>query len=618
MARDIEPPEVSWLRAYSNYLTPRVGVGSADAWTAVALYARNLLLNWLVILPVLCLVLFGLKFIATASVAVARDQDGWWLVGVSGLIGAAALIIAQAFTTSHRPVRREPQPDTLPGDEPEASPRNIRQRTFITHDLSWSVLSAIAFTLSLCSWFGTTWIDNSGRNVVLVTLAIVGAFLFAAGWIAGWPVRRSRKDFVLWVASGLVYGALVGLGAYLFALLQPYAMRTDFKLSLPIIFGIPWVLMSQLIAEMIFVGLVSYEPDSDSDREWLGRAAGWVSAAAIGWAVTAFLSVGVGNLVHQNYFHYDLGRYITALGGVSGIATALIGMSGKTSATTDDNDQSWTTFAFNLLLSIAGPVFVAALIVGVSIALDLLMFGDTLLHALHAPSPTPPTIVLYLVVGAAVALVVEVIASKNVNINRFSLHAVYRNRLVRGYLGAARQARNPDRFTGFDASDNIRVHTLWPPQATRPRPNSRVTSRQIDLAPISGSSQARGEPDFLQNTHFVKSDGPRVTAFRALAPKLAPVSAGEMSKVPASMVSLLLESQLSAGFSEMAAGDTTVGSRPSSRALASTVRLIASQVSGRMALIVLCSTDFFGVHDNGSRAKARKEEEFSRWKASSS
>jgi hypothetical protein len=326
---DVEPPEVSWLRAYSNYLTPRVGVGSADAWTAVALYARNLLLNWLVVVPALCLVLFGLKFIATASVAVARDQDSWWPVGVSGLVGAAALIVAQAFTTSHRPVRREPQPDTLPGGEPVASPRNISQRTFIIHGLLWSVLSAIAFTLSLCSWFGTTWIHSSGRNVALVTLAIAGAFLFAIGWIAGWPVRRSRKDFVLWAASGLVYGALVGLGAYLFSLLQPYAMRTDFKLSLPIIFGIPWVLTSQLIAEMTFAGLVSYEADSDSDREWFGRAAGWVSAAAIGWAVTAFLSVGVGNLIYQNYFHYDLGRYITALGGVSGIASALVGMSGK-------------------------------------------------------------------------------------------------------------------------------------------------------------------------------------------------------------------------------------------------------------------------------------------------
>jgi hypothetical protein len=463
---DVEPPEVSWLRAYSNYLTPRVGIGSADAWTAVALYARNLLLNWLVILPVLCLALFGLKFIATASVAVAREQSALWLVGAIGLIGAASLVFAQAFTTRHRPVRRESPPKPLKGVPPVASPNNIRQRTFIERDLVWTVLSAIAFTILFCSQTGTAWVEISGRDVVLVTLAIVGAFIFAVGWIAGWPVRPSIKDFILWVASGLVYGALIGLGAYLFALLQPYAVRTDFKLSLPIIFGIPWVLISQLIAEMIFVGLVSYELDSDSDREWLGRAAGWISAVAIGWAVTAFLSVGVGNLVYQNSFQYDLGRYITALGGVSGIATALLGVSGKTSATTDDNHQSWTTFVFNLLLSIAGPVFMAALIVGVSIALDLLMFGDTLLHALHAPSPTPPTIILYLMVGVAVALVVEVIASKNVNINRFSLHAVYRNRLARGYLGAARQARNPDRFTGFDVRDNIRAHKLWPPQAT--------------------------------------------------------------------------------------------------------------------------------------------------------
>jgi hypothetical protein len=35
--------------------------------------------------------------------------------------------------------------------------------------------------------------------------------------------------------------------------------------------------------------------------------------------------------------------------------------------------------------------------------------------------------------------------------------------------------------------------------------------------------------------------------------------------------------------------------------------LIASQLSARMALIVLCSADFFGVHDSGSRAKPRNE-----------
>jgi len=479
---DVEPPEISWLRAYSNYLTPRVGVGSADAWSAVAIYARNLLLNWLVIVPVLCLALLILKFIATTSVWAARGQDDQWLVITVGLIGAASLIVAQAFTTRHRPVRREPEPKALPSDGTDPSPNNAGQRAFVFKDLGWSVLSAIGITIILCSRLGMTWVENSDRYTVLITLAILGACLFAAGWIAGWPVRRSLRDFALWrdfaswAASGLVYGALIGLGGYLFSLLGPYTegpneRPSDFILSLPIIFGIPWVLMSQLAAEMIFVGLVSYESDSDSDREWLGRAAGFVTAAAIGWAVTAFLSVGVGNLVmHGDDLWPHLGRYIASLGGVSGVATALIGKSGKTSATTDDNDPSWTGFILNLLLSIAGPVFVAALIVGISIALDELMFGDTLLHALNAlnapASPTMGSIVFWIVVGAIVAVVVGVVASKNVNINRFSLHAVYRNRLVRGYLGASRQERNPDRFTGFDAGDNIPVHTLWPPKAT--------------------------------------------------------------------------------------------------------------------------------------------------------
>jgi hypothetical protein len=35
--------------------------------------------------------------------------------------------------------------------------------------------------------------------------------------------------------------------------------------------------------------------------------------------------------------------------------------------------------------------------------------------------------------------------------------------------------------------------------------------------------------------------------------------------------------------------------------LASTARLIASQVSGRIALIVWCSTDFFGDQASGKR-----------------
>ena len=44
--------------------------------------------------------------------------------------------------------------------------------------------------------------------------------------------------------------------------------------------------------------------------------------------------------------------------------------------------------------------------------------------------------------------------------NRFSLHGMYRQRLVRTFLGASRRDRRPNAFTGFDAHDDLLVHEL--------------------------------------------------------------------------------------------------------------------------------------------------------------
>jgi predicted acylesterase/phospholipase RssA len=51
--QDIEPNPVTHLRMYSNYLSPRLGLLSADSWTLVGTYLRNLILNWLVLVPFL-------------------------------------------------------------------------------------------------------------------------------------------------------------------------------------------------------------------------------------------------------------------------------------------------------------------------------------------------------------------------------------------------------------------------------------------------------------------------------------------------------------------------------------------------------------------------------------
>jgi hypothetical protein len=66
-----------------------------------------------------------------------------------------------------------------------------------------------------------------------------------------------------------------------------------------------------------------------------------------------------------------------------------------------------------------------------------------------------------LIVGLAIATALLLLTSLTVNINRFSLHAMYRNRLVRAFLGASRK-RKSDPFTDFDPQDNPEVHRLWP------------------------------------------------------------------------------------------------------------------------------------------------------------
>ena len=52
-----EPEPIFHLREFSNYLSPRLSFFSADSWTLIAIYLRNLLANQLVLLPLVVTVL---------------------------------------------------------------------------------------------------------------------------------------------------------------------------------------------------------------------------------------------------------------------------------------------------------------------------------------------------------------------------------------------------------------------------------------------------------------------------------------------------------------------------------------------------------------------------------
>ncbi len=637
---DIEPRTIAWLRAYSNYLTPKLGALSGDTWAGVAIALRNLLLNWLVIVPAICVVILLLKIIAAVSIGVAVLPPDPWAVVLFVASAAVLLIITFGFVTRNRP--------SLRGDEPRdklGRPLGVDQSTF----QRWSLLPATLASGALIQlaasnsglWFG----DQVGKWIfVIATLG--GVIVYALGWLLACLARREWRDFWLWTASGVVYGFLLGVGAYVYGRAPHDGFLLFNDLLLPVMFGVPWVLLSQMIAEMIFVGLSSYQrnfdaardaatatptppgrevgvqDDSESDREWLGRAAGWYLVTGLGWLVVTFL-VFAGSLLVQD-LAYHIKTYVATLGGIGGIVTAIVGQSVKSGGRGATAEQGAKPLPTSIILAIAAPVFAAALIILLSGALDELLLGDSLVILLRYPGVEivvphwrtslgvlvaglivagvllwiitrlrewfvpimRPRWWAYIVIGpifatlvvifvpvagdvlgawlgiatlhdpwhlttaeawettvpvffglvitgagayaakrtlkpsafhifavalpivalAAIIFVAAVLAalefwgaislespglaifsrgwfvlvspllvafvgaavltwgaSSCININRFSLHAVYRNRLVRAFLGSSRASRNPDAFSGFDDDDNPAMSSLWPP-----------------------------------------------------------------------------------------------------------------------------------------------------------
>jgi hypothetical protein len=458
--RPVEPLGLSWLRAYSNYLSRRVEIDSADWAAAGWIYFRYLFANSVVIVPILSLLLLFPKFVAALSIGISGNGN-WWLVISVGLIGVASQIVAQAFMTSHRPTRREP---------PRPSNKNIGQSDFLKNNLTWAIFSAFSLTIFFSSHLVIGSLASNDRGTVFLSLSLSGGLLFATGWIAGWPVRRSYQDFIAWTISGLIYGTLVGLGAYLFNTLGPYSGRSnDLTLLLLLVFGVPWLLMSQLSAEKVFVRLVSYQTDSISDQLWLDRAAYFVASAALAWAVTVFLAIAVTHYIIFHNYIPSASYIVASIGGVAGIATKLVG-----------NVGDRLNFILKLIARSAGAALIGALIVALSLFLDLLLFGDSLIHALSYSSAE--AILFRIACGAIVAAVIGTVASIQININSFSLQSMYQTSLVRGYLGGARPERNPDRLTGFDADDNVQVHALWPPKASAAGSNTYGLFQVINLA----------------------------------------------------------------------------------------------------------------------------------------
>ncbi|SRR5229473_2636482 len=502
---DFEPRELSWLRSFSNYLTPRRGIASGDTWAAIVLGLRNLLLNWLVIIPPLCVLVLGLKFLALTSTWVILwcTQPGWyprwesddWLVYTKIIIecafGIASLFCltrALAFATRNRPNRRSPEergPDRLQLLRGYVL-WSLLSAFLLIHFLASDLLGNLLLRCSPNTW--TLWVLsfctehelarelvrvppvpqaapwNIARypvGVYLIASAAIGAVVYCVSWCLALSERREPFDLLMWTISGTAYGAIVGLGLYFYLIIPDEGVANLQVYFLHFVFGVPWILGAQLVADTLFAGLSSYEAGSDADREWFGRVASWILCAAAVWLMLTY-AVLFGTLLRRWLkieTISEVENLATAIVTLSGVITAVFGKSALT-LETGAAKGTWSNI-INVIFPVSASVFVGALLITISYALDNFLFDGLLM-----PETTTITETFAwkdkfepLLVALAVFIAIGAAASWAVNINRFSLHALYRNRLVRAFLAASR-ARNADRFTGFDPKDNPKVHGL--------------------------------------------------------------------------------------------------------------------------------------------------------------
>ena len=154
-------------------------------------------------------------------------------------------------------------------------------------------------------------------------------------------------------------------------------------------------------------------------------------------------------------------KVLGAFGGVTGLVAALLSFRSKFSKKLGGSGSGqW------ILIVVAVVFFV---LLSVVISWVLLLFGaqpwtTTAAHWMLGKDREyqGQLFVIFLLIAAN--LLVGIVMGFFIDVNKFSLHAMYRSRLIRAFLAAsgADEARSENRFTGFDPNDNIDLHELTP------------------------------------------------------------------------------------------------------------------------------------------------------------
>lgn len=500
-----EPEPIRHLRAYSNYLSPKLGLLSADTWTLVSTFFRNLLLNWLVLVPLIAAVVMAPR-ICSAVIEWVPDPNNRLFalrsLFIAGFLGSAVSIAYQVVNRPSLGSRRGQRPFLwfclLPllvsaiclttfwaWYRNETNGSNIQNHSPLFGSFSTILTSWLSGKAWLPTW---QWDDMKTFVALGILLNIAGAsvaLLFRAVPKTMSKVPRTissaKKKYRFRELLLVIFtGALGGWVAYLCAV--KFFPIPQHRAEYYICFAAPLYLVLFLLVVTVFAGFSGWWTD-DEDREWWARFGAWVLIAVVGWCAISPL------VIFGPVWLKWVPEYVASIGGISSVITLVLGRSSKTSAYEKQKGSGGLPAAItDKAVGLAGPLFAAFIVILISLLTTLLIrwvadklefqidweaqpamfdpahgggygFYSHLGVLRHSPA-------WFVLVTAGAVTAFGLLMAWFINTNKFSLHAMYRNRLIRAYLGASNDKRNPNRFTGFDENDNLDMHELWPNSTT--------------------------------------------------------------------------------------------------------------------------------------------------------
>jgi hypothetical protein len=440
-------PQPSSLRDYTNYLTPHTGALSLDTWASVVIYLRNVLLNWLVFAPAFALAVLAAIFYRTAVWQIGMWPGSIWIVGLAALVLTTAVARACMASPSHR--------KSSEGQIAYVSLREILA-TIVAPAWFWASVTPMA----LSNWYAR---DNIGTGLLVPAI-------YAAAMIAGYALasvlqadaRLYIRNFWSWFISTLASAALIWGGVRLGRLVP----EKD-QAEMLVILGPLWLILANVLQATLHVGLRPATYFGDLDREWLARLSAQKLQPVILWALFAFCCLSLPRFAFEGSWNRPFWAtgLMTFIAGPAGAWIAKQAKARVEALITTPNltDRSLAVLlpALAILFAVGLFVLFGGLMANVLghlqiLGMDLGVRAGSTGSFWYAVLPIPLQIGLIAVMVAIIWF-----TGKHINVNRFSMHGVYRGRLTRAFLGSARAGeRHPDPFTGFDPWDNPRLAKL--------------------------------------------------------------------------------------------------------------------------------------------------------------